>query len=424
MTSNFQNYPKGPDFKYIFDVLGDGIFNSDSDSWKNQRKVAQSLIVHDKFFEFMTGVAKEKVEKGLVPILEHFCESKKVVDLKDLFLRLMFDSTCMMVAGFDFNSLSLDFPDMAFAKAMDDVQEVIFFRHLYPKFYWELLKKLGIGDAKKMKNGTDTINQAIANLIALKKQRLKLQQDDDGGGPDLITRYMMNKHDEINYNDKFFRDLILTYLIAGRDGLSIALSWLFHILSKNPTIVANIREELKNIIIIPQKESESPKGSQPQIFGIEELSNLAYLHGALCEILRLYPPVAFEHKSSVEADTLPSGHLVKPGTRIVLSTYALGRMKSVWGEDYEEFKPERWITEKGRIKREPSYKFFTFNTGPRSCLGKEVTFAQLKIISAAIIHNYDIESVVEDNNGIAPVASIILHMKTGFKVRVSKRLKL
>ncbi|KGN48737.2 hypothetical protein Csa_003612 [Cucumis sativus] len=417
MTSNFQNYPKGPDFKYIFDVLGDGIFNSDSDSWKNQRKIAQSLIVHEKFFEFMCGVAKEKVEKGLVPILEHFCESKKVVDLKDLFLRLMFDTTCTMVAGFDFNSLSIDFPDIPFTKAMDDIQEVIFFRHLYPKFYWELLKKLGLGDAKKMKNGTDTINQVIAHLIALKKQRLKLQQEDDGGDPDLITRYMMNEHDGIDYNDKFFRDLILTYLIAGRDGLSIALSWLFLTLSKNPTIIANIREELKNI---PQKESESRKG-KPQIFGSEELSNLAYLHGAICEILRLYPPVAFEHKSSVEADTLPSGHLVKAGTRIVLSTYALGRIKSVWGEDCEEFKPERWISEKGRIKREPSYKFFTFNTGPRSCLGKEVTIAQLKIISAAIIHNYDIEAVVEDNNGIAPVASIILHMKTGFKVRVSKR---
>ncbi|KAL5751859.1 hypothetical protein ACOSQ2_022366 [Xanthoceras sorbifolium] len=46
MTSNFSNFPKGPEFNQIFDVWGDGIFNSDSNSWKNQRKVALALINH------------------------------------------------------------------------------------------------------------------------------------------------------------------------------------------------------------------------------------------------------------------------------------------------------------------------------------------------------------------------------------------
>lgn len=193
MSTNFQNYPKGPEFKYIFDVLGDGIFNSDFDSWKNQRKIAQSLIVHEKFLDFMAGAAKEKVENGLVPILEFFCESKSSVDLKDLFLRLAFDSTCMMVTGFDLNSLSLEFPEIPFSKAMDDVQEVLFLRHLYPKFYWELLKKLEIGEAKRMKKACDIIDQVIANLMAVKRERSQrdreLKEEQQYRGADLITWY-------------------------------------------------------------------------------------------------------------------------------------------------------------------------------------------------------------------------------------------
>ncbi|XP_038882847.1 alkane hydroxylase MAH1-like [Benincasa hispida] len=429
MSTNFQNYPKGPEFKYIFDVLGDGIFNSDSDSWKNQRKIAQSLIVHEKFLEFMARAAMEKVEKGLVPILDYFCENKSlVVDLKDLFLRLAFDSTCMMVTGFDLNSLCLEFPEIPFSKAMDDVQEVLFLRHLYPKLYWELLKKLGIGETRRMKKACDTIDEVIANLMAVKRERLQrdrelkeLQLQDRGA--DLITWYMVNKYDEIDCNDKFFRDTVLNFMIAGRDALSVTLSWLFFILSKNPIIIEKIREELKTITIVPQNELESQNQPQqkPRVFTIEELNNLVYLHGALCETLRLYPPIAFEHKSPAEADTLPSGHHVKPGTRILVSLYALGRMRCVWGQDCEEFKPERWISDKGTIKREPSYKFFSFNAGPRTCLGKGVAFSQLKIVSAAIIYNYDIEAVAEDINAVAAAASVILHMKSGFKVKVSKR---
>lgn len=99
--------------------------------------------------------------------------------------------------------------------------------------------------------------------------------------------------------------------------------------------------------------------------------------------------------------------------------YAMGRMESIWGDDCLEFKPERWISERGTIKHEPSYKFLAFNAGPRTCIGKEVAFMQVKAVAATIIHNYQVE-VVEDHP-IEPNVSVILYMKHGLKVRVNKR---
>ncbi|RVX21614.1 Noroxomaritidine synthase [Vitis vinifera] len=116
---------------------------------------------------------------------------------------------------------------------------------------------------------------------------------------------------------------------------------------------------------------------------------------------------------------LPSGHRVDPKMKILFSLYAMGRMTSIWGTDSVEFKPERWISERGRIKHEPSYKFFAFNAGPRTCLGKEVAFTQMKAVAATIIHNYHVQ-VVEGHH-VAPNVSIILYMKHGLMVRVSKR---
>lgn len=135
--------------------------------------------------------------------------------------------------------------------------------------------------------------------------------------------------------------------------------------------------------------------------------------------MRLYPPVPFQHKAPIEAVVLPSGDYVDEKMKVLFSLYAMGRMEYIWGKDCKEFKPERWITERGTIKYEPSYKFLAFNAGPRSCLGKEVAFTQLKSVAAAIVHNYEVQVV--EGHLVSPNVSVILYIKHGLKVRVTRR---
>ncbi|KAJ0096752.1 hypothetical protein Patl1_27585 [Pistacia atlantica] len=75
MSSNFSNFPKGPEFKEMFDVLGDRIFNTDSNLWRSQRKAAQLLMNHQRFQKFLVKTSLEKLEKGLIPILEHVADN-------------------------------------------------------------------------------------------------------------------------------------------------------------------------------------------------------------------------------------------------------------------------------------------------------------------------------------------------------------
>ena len=97
----------------------------------------------------------------------------------------------------------------------------------------------------------------------------------------------------------------------------------------------------------------------------------------------------------------------------------MGRMESIWGQDCLEFKPERWISERGGIVHVPSFKFITFNAGARTCLGKDISFIQMKIIASAIIWNYRVQVV--EGHPISPSISVILHMKNGLMVMISKR---
>ena len=59
-------------------------------------------------------------------------------------------------------------------------------------------------------------------------------------------------------------------------------------------------------------------------------------------------------------DTLPDGFSVNKGDMVAYQSYAMGRMKFIWGDDTEEFKPERWLDENGNFRQESPYKFTAF----------------------------------------------------------------
>ncbi|MED6207524.1 hypothetical protein PIB30_036585 [Stylosanthes scabra] len=152
-----------------------------------------------------------------------------------------------------------------------------------------------------------------------------------------------------------------------------------------------------------------------------DVKKLVYLHGALCEVLRLFPPIPLERKQPIKDDILPSGHLVDSSTKIIFSFYAMGRSEEIWEKDCLEFKPERWISEKGEIVHIPSYKFISFNAGPRTCLGKDMSFVQMKMVASAILRYYCVQ-MVEDHPQVIPSLSITLLMKYGLKKYFSDAL--
>ncbi|KAM3687283.1 hypothetical protein ACB098_10G067300 [Castanea mollissima] len=388
-SKNFSDYPKGPEFQEAFESLGDGIFNSDHDSWGYQRKLFHTLLKDNKYKVFFEEVVKGKVEKGLIPILDHVSSLGIEVDLQYVFQRFTFDSVCLTVFGHDPNCLSIEFPIVAHSKAFNEMEENSFYRHF-----------LQIGSEKKLLHGWKVLDEFVYECIStkrketLKKEELKM---------DLFTSIVMEEQEgEMNGNitksNKFLRDTTFNLLAARRDTVSSGLTWFFWLVATHPLVEAKILEEDLNI---------------------DELSKLVYLHGAICESVRLFPPLPFNQKTSLQSDILPSGHSIKPNTKMVLSLYSMGRMESIWGQDCLEFKPERWISEHGRIVHVPSFKFIPFNAGPRTCLGKDMTFIQMKIIASTILWNYHVHMV--EGHPVSPSFSIVLHMKHGLKVRICKR---
>lgn len=104
---------------------------------------------------------------------------------------------------------------------------------------------------------------------------------------------------------------------------------------------------LKEIHRILMNRSANVKPGDPLCFSREELKEMHYLHACLSETMRLYPPVPLGRKEAIEDEVLPDGTPMKKGTAIVYVTYAMGRMESISGRDCMEFKPKRWLNDKG-----------------------------------------------------------------------------
>ena len=97
---------------------------------------------------------------------------------------------------------------------------------------------------------------------------------------------------DYSYKDKFLRDIVVNFMIAGRDTSATTLSWFFHLLSKNPEAEKRILEEIHEVV----KENECASLEESISLFCESLvhtvlDKMHYLHAALTETLRLYPPV-------------------------------------------------------------------------------------------------------------------------------------
>ncbi|XP_027081147.1 cytochrome P450 86A22 [Coffea arabica] len=412
----FDNYPKGPTWQAVFhDLLGEGIFNSDGDTWLFQRKTAALEFTTRTLRQAMARWVSRAIKLRFCPILKAAQVQGKPVDLQDLLLRLTFDNICGLAFGKDPQTLSPGLPENGFATAFDRATEATLQRFILPESIWKLKKWLRLGMEVSLTHSLKHVDDYMTNVINTRKLELLSQQN---GGPlhdDLLSRFMKKKE---SYTDKFLQHVALNFILAGRDTSSVALSWFFWLVCQNPRVEEKILVELCTVLIGTRGSDTSKWLEEPLVF--EEVERLTYLKAALSETLRLYPSVPQDSKHVISDDILPDGTFVPAGSSVTYSIYAAGRLKYVWGEDSLEFRPERWISEDGQ-KFEPhdQFKFVAFNAGPRICLGKDLAYLQMKSIAAAVLLRHRL--TVAPGHRVEQKMSLTLFMKNGLKVNVHER---
>ncbi|CAF1923383.1 unnamed protein product [Brassica oleracea var. botrytis] len=420
LKTRFDNYPKGPTWQSVFhDLLGQGIFNSDGDTWLFQRKTAALEFTTRTLRQAMGRWVNQGIKLRFCPILESAQAKSEPIDLQDLVLRLTFDNICGLAFGKDTRTCAPGLPENGFATAFDRATEASLQRFIMPEFLWKLKKWLGLGLEVSLSRSLGEIDGYLAKVISTRKQELMTQQESGAQGhDDLLSRFMMKKKEA--YSDTFLQHVALNFILAGRDTSSVALSWFFWLITMHPAVEDKIVREICSVLIETRGTENNAASWTEEPLNFDEIDRLVYLKAALSETLRLYPSVPEDSKHVENDDVLPDGTFVPAGSSVSYSIYAAGRMKSTWGEDCLEFIPERWISPiDGKFINHDQYRFVAFNAGPRICLGKDLAYLQMKTIAAAVLLRHRL--TVVPGHKVEQKMSLTLFMKNGLLVNLHKR---
>ncbi|KAL5525734.1 hypothetical protein ACEPAG_7071 [Sanghuangporus baumii] len=204
-----------------------------------------------------------------------------------------------------------------------------------------------------------------------------------------------------------------TFILAGQNTTSHALSRVLHLLSLNIDVQRRLRDE----IITARKE----RGGTD--FDYDTLMGLPYLDAVCRETLRVFPPVVMVTRTARKDIVLPlawpilgvdrkteiSEIPIKANTNVVVSIIGANRSKKIWGDDAEEWKPERWLEplpESVAKAHMPGVyaSMMTFIGGGRACIGFKFAEMEMKLVLTMLLETFKFEAGPEVEwwmNGIA-----------------------
>ncbi|POS75481.1 cytochrome P450 [Diaporthe helianthi] len=179
-------------------------------------------------------------------------------------------------------------------------------------------------------------------------------------------------------------DELTTILFAGRDTTAALMTNLFFLFSRHPEVWAKVCQEVAVL-----------GGEKPTH---EQLKALHYLQACLKEALRIHPVIPINTRMAIRDTVLPKGGgpdgqapiVVPKGTNVAFHVTALHRRKELWGDDAEEFKPERWTT------LQVGWIFQPFGMGPRNCPGQHLSLAEAAYTTCRLAQEFGQIKPLED----------------------------
>ncbi|KAI1826860.1 cytochrome P450 [Xylaria intraflava] len=235
---------------------------------------------------------------------------------------------------------------------------------------------------------------AVENLagIAIARVKDRLENPPDINRKDLLARLQEGRDEKGEpLGLEELTAEALTQLIAGSDTTSNSSCALLYYVARTPGVLEKIQRELD--AAIPDSNTKVPD--------YESIRNLPYLEAAINEALRIHSTSGIGLPRQIP-ETSPGidlhGHYFPPGTILSVPTYTIHHSKEIWGDDADDFRPERWETATARQRN----AFIPFSYGPRSCVGRNVAEMEMKMIAATWMRRYDVflrQDVMETREG-------------------------
>lgn len=379
LATQFNEFVLGSRHAYFLPLLGDGIFTLDSHGWKNSRAMLRPQFSREQIAHV------KSLEPHLQTLASHVRKANGAVfDLQELFFRFTVDTATDILFGESVYCLrDGTVPELPphdefegreiFGEAFNVAQKYLATRSYAQSFYF----LINTPSFRRSCKAVHAFARFYVNKAILMDDD-ELEKKSQSGYTFLYELAKQTK------DAKVLQDQLLNIMVAGRDTTAGLMSFTFFELSRHPEVYARLREEVLALF-----GEGTPQDLENITF--ESLKKCEYLKWVLNETLRLYPSVAVNFRDSTKDTTLPRGGgpdgnapvFVPKGTTVGYSVYFTHRLKEYYGEDAEEFRPERWA-ENQRL----GWAYLPFNGGPRICLGQQFALTEASYVVVRLIQMF------------------------------------
>ncbi|PWY69648.1 cytochrome P450, partial [Aspergillus sclerotioniger CBS 115572] len=217
------------------------------------------------------------------------------------------------------------------------------------------------------------------SFLAMSRDKVqrRLEREDLQKLDDIVATYFSaaNKGEDILTTETLVGTF--TFLIvAGSETTATALAGITNVLCHHPQALARLKEEVRSV-------------SNASDLTIASTAAMPYLCAVIKEGLRFCHPVPASISRIVPQEgKVIGGHFVPGNTLVGIPQYAAYFSETNFESPYE-FLPERWIGGDG--SEEARSIFRPFAVGGRSCLGQNLARAELRLVLARVIYDFDLE---------------------------------
>jgi len=251
-------------------------------------------------------------------------------------------------------------------------------------------------DKKRLQEGK-IIRRAIEDVI---KKREEAFSNGDRQNDILNSVFETAQKSEKAFTVEEIADQIVMLFLAGHETSAAALTWTIYLISLFPEEQEKLYREICSV-------------NANEAFTFKDVKSFGYLKQVFMESLRLYPPVGFFARQSMN-ETEMRGKKIKPKDAIIIAPWLIQRNENNWDKPHE-FCPHRF--DEGDPSERGAY--IPFGMGQRVCIGMSFAIQEAMLILATLIREYRFE--LEEGFEPEPVGKITIRSENGMRVKKFKR---
>ncbi|KAI5863432.1 putative cytochrome P450 [Durotheca rogersii] len=284
--------------------------------------------------------------------------------------------------------------DLVFGQSFNCLEDVA--NHPWIDFIFKMIKfavltisvtYVGLGEAVQwmyavgggsLKTVMKYNNDMLTKRLSMEKERQDLFEG------------IVQKREEWNISFEKLVSNASLLVLAGSETTATTLSGVTYLLLAHPEALKKLQEEVRSSF----KSADE--------ININSANSLTYMLAALNEALRLYPPVASGLVREVPLGGAKiAGRFVPGGTMVEVQQWSMNHSKENWNDPWT-FRPERFLDtlEEAAKAGNRLDALQAFSVGPRNCIGRNLAYAEMRVILARLVYDFDMKLSEESTDWI------------------------